>query len=98
DEGEQHVLQHVDAVEVVVADGIDWGLQRDPQREQTGQEIKGVLATRVGSAAGQPRMNEKQQDEPRVDGDVKRPRNHSCAVFVAGREARAMRTMATTRT
>src|SRR5205807_1144984 len=39
DEAEQHVLEHVDAVEVVVADGVDRRLERDPDRHQSGEHV-----------------------------------------------------------
>ncbi len=62
DETQQHVLQHVDAVEVVVADGVDGRFEGDPEREDPQAEIKGVFGLGVVNSAGEPGVAEEQRD------------------------------------
>ena len=90
DKREQHVLEHVDAVQVVVAEGVDWRFERDPQGEQPGEKVDGVLALGVVRPTRLPGVTEVQQDQPCVHGQVERPRrqgpprNHGVASDFVG--------------
>ena len=67
------MLQHVDAVEVVVADGVDRGLERDPQREQPEAEVQRVLGLHILDPSRQPGVPEEKGDQAHVNGGVERP-------------------------
>ena len=67
------MLEHVDAVEVVVADRVDRGLERNPQREQPKAEIERVLGLRVVDPPGEPGVAEEKGGEAEVNRRVERP-------------------------
>src|SRR5690348_10176851 len=85
------------AVEVVVADGVDRRLEREPQDDQPGAEVKSVLALRIGRVAGQPGVTHIKKDEARVDRPVEGPAHRSTAPSAPGRLS-AITAMATTST
>jgi hypothetical protein len=52
------VLEHVNAVQIVVGDGVDGSLERNPDRQEPEPEVEGVLALGVDDAASKPGVAE----------------------------------------
>src|SRR5713101_6111680 len=73
DETQHDVLQHVDAVEVVVAEGVDRRLERNPEREKAEAEVKRMLGLGVVNSPGKPGVAEEEPREARIDAGIERP-------------------------
>jgi hypothetical protein len=78
-EPDEHVLEHVDALQVVVADGVHRGLQGQPDGQDAEQEVERLLPAEVPSPAGEDSIAEAEQGEARVDGGVEGPAHSGLA-------------------
>jgi hypothetical protein len=73
DEPEENVLEHVDAVEVAVGDGVDLSFESQPDGDEAEPEVEGVLTLGIVNPTGEPGVPKEKHQEPEIDGRIKRP-------------------------